>query len=70
MTKKEYSKNIKEIENKLISKKIAISFEIKYEINLLLQGIQKIDGNIQDRVVEAIIYNHLKEVSEVSNEKI
>lgn len=70
MTKKEYSKNIKEIENKLISKKIAISFEIKYEINLLLQGIQKIDGNIQDRIVEAIIYNHLKEVSEVSNEKI
>lgn len=70
MTKKEYDEVVLEIENKLRSKKIAISFEIKYEINLLLQGIQKIDGNIQDRVVEAIIYNHLKEVSEVSNEKI
>ena len=70
MTKKEYDEVVLEIENKLRSKKIAISFEIKYEINLLLQGIQKIDGNIQDRIVEAIIYNHLKEVSEVSNEKI
>ena len=67
MIKKEYDKVVLEIENKLRSKKIAITFDIQYQINFFLQGIKRIDDAIKDRIVGAVIYNHLKEVS---NEKI
>ena len=41
MIKKEYDKVVLEIENKLRSKKIAITFDIQYQINFFFAGNQK-----------------------------